>query len=342
MSFPLSGLRTVNQILDHAIMQRPAGSRYTMIHVTCPQCNAVYHSETTHIGKHLRCLKCGCLVPISDTAARTAVEQPSAHLQNASDRSHRPLAARPVRHIRSIYAVAITASAIVLALSVFIRLRHSAAPTQHVADSSDTSQVPALQRQATQAQRSRPVEAPRIFPSTGKGLTPRTAGQPSAHEHRRTMPAQAQDERPRNYNSLPTGSRITADFGTNGHGTLEVHNGTSVDAVVRLYDAATCETIRWFSVQPNGSAKMTQIPEGTYSLAYTTGLDWIDSQDAFRWHPSYSQFERTLQYTERRDSEGVEYHDISITLHPVVGGNVRTRPISRDEFLKGHRHMRLQ
>jgi len=50
--------------------------------------------------------------------------------------------------------------------------------------------------------------------------------------------------------------------------------------------------------------------------------------------PSYNEFERTFQYSEQRDEEGVQYHDISVTLQPVRGGNVHTRNISRDEFLR--------
>jgi hypothetical protein len=162
-----------------------------------------------------------------------------------------------------------------------------------------------------------------------------------------TLPAvarkrQAVDARPTTYNSLPSGTRIAPDIGTDGHGELTVNNGTSEDAVVRLYDASTLQDSRWFWVQAGHSAQMIQLPEGVYALAYTTGLDWLDSEDSFRWHPSYNEFGRKLEYSERRDSEGIHYHDISVTLNPVIGGNVRTRVITREEFLKGHHHMPLQ
>jgi len=32
--------------------------------------------------------------------------------------------------------------------------------------------------------------------------------------------------------------------------------------------------------------------------------------------PRYSELERTLRYEEEKNSEGVQYHEISITLHP--------------------------
>ena len=149
------------------------------------------------------------------------------------------------------------------------------------------------------------------------------------------------DPRPTHYNSLPTGTRITEDVGTNGHGDLTISNSTNVDAVVRLYATPSSETVRWFFVQAYSRCSVNAIPEGTYTLAYTSGLDWIDSEDAFRWHPSYHQFERSLTYSEQSVEDGIQYHEISVTLHP-VGGNVRTKQISREEFLNGHRHMPLQ
>src|SRR5579864_5300153 len=44
--------------------------------VQCPQCGAVYHSDESHVGRHLRCTRCGSMVPIS-FAARNIVSQPT-------------------------------------------------------------------------------------------------------------------------------------------------------------------------------------------------------------------------------------------------------------------------
>jgi hypothetical protein len=159
-----------------------------------------------------------------------------------------------------------------------------------------------------------------------------------------TPPASAQpaDPRPTEYNSLPSGTRIEEDSGTSGHGKLAVENGTSEDAVARLSDTTTDQTVRWFFVKAHSSAHMSRIPQGTYRLAYTTGLNWVESNDAFSWQPTYDEFERTLDYDEHRDSEGVKYHTVRVTLNSVLFGNVRTRTITREEFLRGHRHIPLQ
>jgi hypothetical protein len=82
--------------------------------------------------------------------------------------------------------------------------------------------------------------------------------------------------------------------------------------------------------------------EGTSQSSTRTGLNWVESKDTFSWHPAYSEYERSFDFSEQRDSDGVQYHSISVTLQGVPLGNVRTKTITREEFLKGHRHVALQ
>jgi hypothetical protein len=95
-------------------------------------------------------------------------------------------------------------------------------------------------------------------------------------------------------------------------------------------------------VQAGSSARKEHIPEGTYLLAYTQGLDWKESQDAFRWRPTYSEFGSPLQYTEQQTDEGIRYRTVSITLNAVAYGNESVGQISRADFLRGHQHTALQ
>jgi hypothetical protein len=156
------------------------------------------------------------------------------------------------------------------------------------------------------------------------------------------LPPPRRIPRPETYNSLPNGSSIESDRCEGGHGVLSVQNGTDEDAVVRLYDPRDLRTICWFLVRQNDSASRSTIPEGDYRLAYTMGHGWIESDDAFRWQPSYGEYEKAFGYAEQHDHEGIQYKEISVTLQPVHGGNVRTRTISREEFLRGHRHTALK
>lgn len=102
-------------------------------------------------------------------------------------------------------------------------------------------------------------------------------------------------------------------------------------------NAGTDLMVRCFFVQAHTTVHLKQIPEGNDRLTFTTGLNLVDG-DTFAWHPSYSEFERTLAFNEQHDSDGVRYHSIRVTLHSVPSGNARTRSISREQFLKGHPH----
>ena len=94
---------------------------------------------------------------------------------------------------------------------------------------------------------------------------------------------------------------------------------------------------RWPSLSRGSivSARAKGIPQGTYELKYTSGLDWQDEVHAFRWLPTYSQFGQQLVYSEKKLGDDIRYHEIKVTLQPVIGGNVPTLPISREEFLTG-------
>ena len=273
-----------------------------MLNVTCPQCKALYHSEETHAGKHLRCSRCGCLVSISTYKERAIVEQssdPDAVSRQGSTFSTKHRTGR----FRSIYVVVVIA--IVALPLLLLRLTK---PKHGIAKVSDIEE--------TKQSQERP-ESIDFRPEAG----------------------QADDPRPVQYRSLATGTRIEKDIGTDGEGKLSVENGTSEDAVIRL---SGDHSLRSFFVKARTSAEVGRIPQGSYEVRFTTGLDWNDSEGAFMWHPLYSEYERTFDYEEQRDLRAVKYETISVTLNPVPFGNVRTKTISREEFLKDGHHIALQ
>src|SRR5580698_4144539 len=104
---------------------------------------------------------------------------------------------------------------------------------------------------------------------------------------------------------------------------------------MRLYDVSTKRVVRCLFVKAHDSLRVTGIRQGTYDFNYTTGLDWQTESQVFRWLPTYSQFGRQLVYSEEKIENELRYREIEVTLHPVIGGNVQTRPISREEFLQG-------
>jgi len=280
-----------------------------MIDVTC-QCGVVYHSDEAHIGRRLRCNRCGRLVAIERPSDDGVVERPPSF---SSDKRR---SSSPETSKRRTYRYAIAASAIGVAIISLVLLQHPNGP---------------LSESSRNAENSSKVQVVEEVPVP-----------PAAQRHQENELTHIVGPRPTEYNSLPTGTPIEKDIGTYGHGKLTVENGTDEDAAVELSDVATDQTVRYFFMKAHSSAHKTRIPKGTYRLKFATGLNWVELEDTFSWNPSYREFEWTLEYDERRDLEGVHFTTISVTLNPVSFGNVRTKEITREEFLRGHRHVGLE
>lgn len=283
-----------------------------MIDFVCPRCGTAYHSDESHIGKQIRCTnpECQSLVPI--------------------------VPRRPVRRATNkrqwTYAIAIPIAMLALC---FLLLRQFLGPERGSATLRPSSPTPYLVVSPTPTSVRTPEDqnqATTITPPPG--FSP---DRPGSVRQRQTA-----DPRPSAYHSLPSGTRIEPDIATGGHGKFTAKNGSDKDAVVRLSDIVTDQTVRWFFVQAGSSADVEQIPQGSYRVSFTTGLNWIESEDRFSWHPSYIEFEKTFVYAERQHVEGIESQKYRVTLNPVLFGNARTKEITREEFLKGHHHVDLQ
>jgi hypothetical protein len=211
-----------------------------MIDFEC-QCGAIYHSEEAHIGRCLRCIKCGSPVPIL-RAERSVVPAStgSPEVQRpAGGRSSKAAGKRTPSHG---YALA-TAAAIILLISLGLLLRAA------VRDNRSPSRAVQTQPDAGHGSRGSLQSGP--GPSAFEVVEVTPAPRPSP----RASSGPAQEKRPAHYNSLPSGTSITPDVGTDGYGVLTVENKTGEDAVVRLVDAATYETRRWLLVESGGSAQ---------------------------------------------------------------------------------------
>lgn len=308
----------------------PCNTTAEMIDVICPRCRAVYHSQESHVGKHLRCAICGGVVPIVARSGPTAVQRASGIVDAVSRKVRTPLAKHPARRFRSLYPLVIAAAFVVIVGILTFSLRR---PPSLERNPSNLTDVPEP-AQSRQNQSGETTDRWKVLAEEDPIPTP-------THETTADSRTPELDPRPTDYNFLPTGTRIGEDVGNDGHGKLTVENGTSEDAVVQLSELGTEQAVRCFFVQAHSSAHVAKIPQGTYRLTFTTGLNWVESDSVFSWHPSYSEFERIFQYSEQHIPKGVQYDDLSVTLHPVLFGNVRTKAITREEFLKGHRNVAL-
>jgi hypothetical protein len=128
--------------------------------------------------------------------------------------------------------------------------------------------------------------------------------------------------------SVPTGTRLIEDQATSGKGLLKAINGTNLDSFVIVMDSTTQERMRVISVKAQDSFTFEHVSPGNYNVFFTTGLDWDKSRERFNRQASYFEFGKILSFEE--DNHSYERH--TITLNPVVDGNVRARPISETDF----------
>lgn len=134
--------------------------------------------------------------------------------------------------------------------------------------------------------------------------------------------------------SLPNGTEILKRRRNGGHGKFTVDNGTANDAVVELVDVATKKAIRAFYVQSGKKFTESNIGPGNYSIYYMIGLGWDASTRQFSRSAECGMFDQTATFAEQRNLETgeVDFHDFSITLHPVVGGTAHTSELDADAF----------
>src|SRR5579859_3510165 len=303
-----------------------------MIDVTCPQCGVIYHAEWAHLGKCLKCSRCGATVLIIESAKAVV---PSRY----APAGVRPTSSAQFEH-RLLWRRWGWVGAIVcsIALITFFFLWY--APTKR--ETANKFELGAPGKVAYRAPDTETTSAPNaevefnladIDKSEPQGVSPKSPD---------TSPALEREQRPRAYESLPTGTSFCGGSQTMGKGILEIQNGTFEDAALRLYDVSTKRVFRCLFVKAHDSLRVTGIQEGAYSLRYTTGLDWQAEAQVFRWLPTYSQFGRQFVYSEETIGDNTRYREIKVTLHPVIGGNIQALPISREEFLGGTENASLQ
>jgi hypothetical protein len=142
---------------------------------------------------------------------------------------------------------------------------------------------------------------------------------------------------------LPTDQRLSSGAllvdrlaGRNRYGKLEVVNGLSEDALVKLISNERLAVS--FYVRGGETFKLTSIPDGSYSLLYCTGFGWSQQKRDFSRGRHASRHDKTLQFTTDERVEGrkiiTSTSVISLTLHKVISGNTTTSEVSLEEFDK--------
>jgi hypothetical protein len=115
-------------------------------------------------------------------------------------------------------------------------------------------------------------------------------------------------------------------------GALQVSNGTNSDAYVKLVEPLSRQLVGAFYVKSNSTFSLEQIPDGTYKVLFVLGNGWNPGTQSFTKNKHFAKFDKSLNFTTRQVSNGIQYSIFKITLHPVADGNASTSRVNEQEF----------
>jgi hypothetical protein len=259
-----------------------------VIRVECT-CGELFNADEAHIGKHVRCRRCGRTVAIA------RVEPGPVPAVGAAPRSPRPAApapapapASPHRDRRSPASNTlgyVLGAAVVLFAIAGVRL---------------WLKTP---------------EAPP--PSTPPAAFAPLAEVPSAPP----TPAPPCDARPR-----PWSGAVLGRADQSGEGDLTVSNGTGYDAVVTLADAKTGRPRYAMFVGNATAATLHGVRVGSYRLRFRLG-ERLNRRGWFCEPAGAQEFDRKVAFKISYDEDQSSADSFTVTLHHVEGGNATTHPI---------------
>lgn len=118
-------------------------------------------------------------------------------------------------------------------------------------------------------------------------------------------------------------------FSGEGH-ELQIHNGASGDAIIKIRNAETGRLVTSFFVTESNSASVSGIPDGTYTFQYAFGAPLAEDCKSFVNITSANEFPgpRSLVTEESEDGRHYTTRQLSYTLYSVPEGNIQ--PVSID------------
>jgi len=179
-------------------------------------------------------------------------------------------------------------------------------------------------------------------PSPASGLPPIAApgaqatGKEPITDIPETVPCQASvggkgQYRPEN------GTEFDSERTDEGHSKLTVTNGNPEDAAVTVSNVVPKSDDRLMYVRAGMTAIMGGFAPGQYRVVFQIGKEWDEQAEAFNCVSGTSVFDRTASFEEAETANGVEFSNIRVTLHKLVGGNARTTPVDPTAFRRRRR-----
>jgi hypothetical protein len=319
-----------------------------MLDFSCPVCGKQYHADDEHIGKSIRCSAPGCeeIITIawqdgryttSNQQIKTVNRRPSKWIDEIRKNGVVLWKSKTNRGVVvAVVAVLLMGIGLVGYKSGVHRVSSKLKSEEPVILSSDEVASSGAAPARASVQTPSGNQTTTFDMSTAVGLDDKPINLTTPVEPIPARPISKQvpkagtdgiQEPPRSANSLPTGTRIIADQAATGRGELVAINGTGFDACVIVLDSNTQQRVRKVYIKSQDSFTLGHLNPGNYRVLFATGIDWDNTGEHFNRNASYFEFGKTLSFKEEG---GYEQH--TITLNPVVDGNVHLRSISEAEF----------
>ncbi len=137
------------------------------------------------------------------------------------------------------------------------------------------------------------------------------------------------------HRSLPSSTVLTSPA-RRGRGSLQVANGTSSDAYLKLVNSVSPKLVAAFYIKSDSTFILKGIPDGEYQVLFVSGEDWDAKTRIFTRNASFTQFDRSLNFvtTSQTNRRGIytRHTRYKLTLNPIVGGNATTSAIDEQQF----------
>jgi hypothetical protein len=128
----------------------------------------------------------------------------------------------------------------------------------------------------------------------------------------------------------PANGAVITKRGAAGRGRLAVENGTEKDALLTL--SRDGRAVYAVYVRASGTTELTGVADGDYEMFVAQGDGWNAELRRFTGSPDYTKFADPASFATVRETDGIRYTRLRITLQPVVGGAAGTVPVDPESY----------
>ncbi len=128
------------------------------------------------------------------------------------------------------------------------------------------------------------------------------------------------------------------ELGVLGYGEMTIHNGTGDDALIKVVSLSSDKLWRKSLAKAGEKITLQDVPDGHYLIFFALAQSIDGATGRLSEDAHASRFEKAVLFSTGSRLDGTTIKTTttrySMTLHPVIGGNARTKDVSIEEFEK--------